>query len=610
MEIVIVGCVGIIWYLLSRGLMYDGNMSSKMNRLGHTYTSITAETTYSWKYATCKKIILSRFSITNPYFRYLSYVILLLSIFIFRDYTPANELKYISIADEAIRNNTWFTFYNHGEVYADKPPLFFWLIMLARSIAGEHYMWIMGLFSLLPAIGVMAIMDKWFNMSATRHNPVISNLLLLTTAMFAGATLVIRMDMLMIFFIVLSLYTFFRIYNDEHAKIEERLLPVYIFLAIFTKGPMGFIVPVVSIVGFLMVKKQIKTIGRYLGWKQFGILLGLCGVWFLMIYLEGGSEYLNNILFKQTVGRGVNSFRHQEPMWFYFPRMLWSFAPWTLLYVVLIGQGIRRKMFDTDIKKFFAVIITVNIIVLSLISSKLDIYMLPVYPFIVYLCSALLHDNRSPWVKTAIALPAGAFILVFPVFFVVKPHLSYEINNVLNYTGIAILSVAGVMSLYMLSKNKIQNAITSTGYGMLSMLFVCSFTLPEFAKHIGFGDMAAAAQEKAKMETIDSYAYYKFETVSNIDVYLGQELECIGSITQLDSLDRLSRKTILFVKYSETCREEEFKDWINARDAGYTQGKYRWYVLGGKESCGIAGCLVTDHYIPHICDKTHTLPQY
>lgn len=151
MEIAIAGCVGIIWYLLGRGLMYDGNVPAKANRHNRCRTSVAGAAFLRKR--TDRQTNLLRKVTASPYLRYLSYILLLLPVFIFRDYTPANELKYISIADEAIRNNTWFTFYNHGEVYADKPPLFFWLIMLARSIAGEYYIWIIGLFSLLPAMG-------------------------------------------------------------------------------------------------------------------------------------------------------------------------------------------------------------------------------------------------------------------------------------------------------------------------------------------------------------------------------------------------------------------------------------------------------------------------
>ena len=46
-----------------------------------------------------------------------------------RDYSPSNELRYLSIADEALSDGNIFAFTNQGEHYADKPPLYFWLIM-------------------------------------------------------------------------------------------------------------------------------------------------------------------------------------------------------------------------------------------------------------------------------------------------------------------------------------------------------------------------------------------------------------------------------------------------------------------------------------------------
>lgn len=49
----------------------------------------------------------------------------LLPIMLLRDFTPDNELRYLSIADEALRNHTFFAFTNHGVAYADKPPFTF-----------------------------------------------------------------------------------------------------------------------------------------------------------------------------------------------------------------------------------------------------------------------------------------------------------------------------------------------------------------------------------------------------------------------------------------------------------------------------------------------------
>ena len=515
-------------------------------------------------------------------YRYLYYLLLLISAFIFRDFTPANELKYISIADEALQSGTWFTFYNHGEIYADKPPLFFWLIMLSKLITGGYHMWLIGLFSLLPSMGIMAMMDRWLRNEEAKFNPVVANLMLLTTIMFIGATLVVRMDMLMTFFIVLSLYTFYNIYKDEHADIEKYLLPVYIFLALFTKGPIGLFIPVVSIIVFLLVKKQIRTIGHYLGWRQCLIFLGLCVIWFVLVYMEGGREYLHDLLFKQTIGRGINSFHHKEPFWFYLPRMLWSFAPWSLLFIVLIWRGIHKKMFRSDMEKFFLTIICSSVILLSVISAKLDIYLLPVYPFVVYLCSILLEKNRNDkGVKISIIIPAIIVILILPTAIILKDKIpdlySY---SAIAYAAVAILAGGGIMALVCVYKNHVHKAIAAISCGLLGLVFVGSFAIPKLNYLIGFGEMVRAAEQTASANQTDKYVYYKFYTAPNMDIYIQKEIEYVSTVESLDSINRLPQTTILFVRSTEIRREKELGKWLSGLNAEWSNGQYSWYLIG------------------------------
>ena len=61
--------------------------------------------------------------------------ICLIPVMAMKDISPSNELRYLSIADEAIENGSAFAFSNHGEPYADKPPLYFWLLMLSRLVS-------------------------------------------------------------------------------------------------------------------------------------------------------------------------------------------------------------------------------------------------------------------------------------------------------------------------------------------------------------------------------------------------------------------------------------------------------------------------------------------
>lgn len=65
----------------------------------------------------------------------LCFVAVVLPIMLLRDFTPSNELRYLSIADEALRNHTFFAFSNYGAPYADKPPLYLWIVMLCRYLA-------------------------------------------------------------------------------------------------------------------------------------------------------------------------------------------------------------------------------------------------------------------------------------------------------------------------------------------------------------------------------------------------------------------------------------------------------------------------------------------
>lgn len=517
-------------------------------------------------------------------YRYLHYLLLLIPAFIFRDFTPANELKYISIANEALQSGTWFTFYNHGEIYADKPPLFFWLIMLSKLITGGYHMWLIGLFSLLPSMGIMAVMDRWLRNEEAKFNPITANLMLLTTIMFIGATLVVRMDMLMTFFIVLSLYTFYNIYKDEHADIEKYLLPVYIFLALFAKGPIGLFIPVLSIIVFLLVKKQIRTIGHYLGWRQCLIFLGLCAVWFALVYMEGGREYLNDLLFKQTIGRGINSFHHKEPFWFYFPRMLWSFAPWSLLFIVLTWRGINKKMFRSDMEKFFLTIICSSVILLSAISAKLDIYLLPVYPFVVYLCSILLEKNRNDkGVKISIIIPAIIVILILPAAIILKDKIpdlySY---SAIAYAAVAILAGGGIMALIWVYKNHVHKAIAAISCGLLGLVFVGSFAIPKLNYLIGFGEMVRAAEQTASANQTDKYVYYKFYTAPNMDIYIQKDIEHVSTVEALDSINGLPHRTILFVRSTEIRREKELEQWLSGMNAEWSNGQYSWYLIGNR----------------------------
>lgn len=509
-------------------------------------------------------------------------ILLLLSLpFLVRDYTVANELKYISIAQEAIDNGTWFTFYNHGAAYADKPPLYLWIVMLSKLLFGDFDMWFIGLFSLLPMVGVMAVMNRWMRMECDHPNTYAADMMLATTGMFIGAGMVLRMDMLMTFFIVLSLYTFFRMYKGIAAPRERWLLPVYIFMALFTKGPYGVMIPLASIAAFLAWKRELHTFGRYFGWRQLGILVALCAVWWGAVYAEGGREYIEDLLFRQTVGRGIDSFHHKAPLWFYIVRLPLVMLPWSLLYIATFIAGLRKKFVCTDTERFFIVTIFATLAMLSAVSAKLDIYLIPMYPFVVYLCAMWMRrlENRRyvkfaaafPCVVFAAALVAVPIVLHFGNFGEIPTWTLFCI-----YASATVLSVGGIWGLSDVLHDKASRGAVTASWAFVATVALATTAIPYFNPYLGYECLC----EKARTFGIGEYAHYKIKYADNMDVFLGNVPHRMESVAELEAAER---PTVLFVDDKQPRRDKEFAEWLSDKEVAAEVGNHKIVIIGANK---------------------------
>ena len=80
------------------------------------------------------------------------------------------------------------------------------------------------------------------------------------------------------------------------------------------------------------------------------------------------------------------------------------------------------------------------------------------------------------------------------------------------------------------------------------MIFFASLSMSKLNTSIGgLEEGCAKAMEVAKEKNIGNYAYYRFKTADNLDVYLGKELKKLEG----NDLENLSG-TILFVKSTNT----------------------------------------------------------
>lgn len=457
----------------------------------------------------------------------------LVPVLLFRDVTPANELRYLSIVDEALRNHSWFAFTHHGIPYADKPPLFFWWMMLGKELLGGHQLWFLSLASLVPALVIVHTLDQWSATVLDKKGRVAARMMLLTGGFFFVLAVTVRMDMLMCMFIVLALKLFYRqVTSSEPDRRARWLFPLYLFLAVFSKGPIGLLVPLGATTLFLWWTDRQSQWRDYWGWQTWSVLLAGCLLWFSAVYVEGGQPYLENLLWHQTIDRAVNAFHHREPFCFYGISLWYSLAPWALLIIGLILAAFFQQLLRSDLQRFFASVVFSTLFILSCLSSKLAIYALPAFPFMVYLALIYLEwYEQSVWLRVLFALTAVLFVWVLPVIlYLAASETTTYLHHVMIYAGSLAVSVSGGVALWSHFRwhQSLKTGIGVLARGMLVGLFIGGWALPSLNAWIGYQTVCRKAQDLAAEKGTNRLAVYDMGRTENMDVWGVHPVAIVG----------------------------------------------------------------------------------
>lgn len=539
---------------------------------------------------------------------FISFTLIFICIFpviLLRGATPSNELRYLSIVDEAIQNGNLFTFTNHGIPYADKPPLYFWLLIICRQLFGAHVIPILTLFSLIPAFVIIWIMDKWTGIKST-FSRIAMALMLGTTGLFLGISVFLRMDMLMCMFIVLALYSFYIWYEDDKmrerqlipadsrpkGKIQKWLFPFWIFMALFTKGPVGLLVPPLSILIFLLLKHEGKKVGKYLGWRTWGVILGCSSLWLLGVYIEGGNEYLNNLVVHQTVDRAVNAFHHNKPFWYYFTAIWYVTLPYCLLCIgTFIASMVSKKRKKSDKELLFQVVIASTILMLSCFSSKLTIYLAPIFPFLVYLFALVEHRiGWKKWMSWTLGIPSfllfatGIGVLVctsspklLTLLTEYIPPYPFIQSSMIKF-GALLLIVGNVTAILWLIKGKAGiRSICMIATSILLTIYSVSYLFPQINIFTTYGPLCERIPENTEVATL--YVHRP----ENMDVYLGREIVDYKKDPEQFLEQEIRHRTAadgplsLIILTDKVNENSELADFLNTLDRSYC-GQYVIYT--------------------------------
>jgi 4-amino-4-deoxy-L-arabinose transferase-like glycosyltransferase len=339
-----------------------------------------------------------------------------------------DEPRYAQVAKEMVERGDWILMHVNGEMYVDKPPLFFWLIALS-SFLWQGFTSFSARFpsAFLSTLTVLLTFFLGKKLYGSRTG-FLSAVVLATSFEFAYLSTRANIDATLTFFTTASLFFFFEWYPHGKGKgggeRDEGSLSIYGFyasmgLATLAKGPVGFILPLLVSLVYLLVQKDWKAMKRMRLLTGMALLVVIVLSWYLPAVLKGGQTFLNETLLHQTIVRFAKGTSHVRPPYYYLFNFPVDFLPWFLFLpgAVVYGFSKRREAISKDFL-FLLIWFVVIFIFFSFSKGKRAIYLLPLYPAASLLVGRFWDDylsgsGRFSVRKTWITLPVYLLIILF-----------------------------------------------------------------------------------------------------------------------------------------------------------------------------------------------------
>jgi 4-amino-4-deoxy-L-arabinose transferase-like glycosyltransferase len=304
----------------------------------------------------------------------------------------SDEPRYAQIAREMIETGQYILPHKNAEIYPDKPPVLFWLISLASLPSGDVTAFTARFPSALAGL-VLIILTYLF--AKKLYDPfagLLAACILFTTKEFFDLSVTAHFDVLFACGTTLALLLFYHGYTTVSGAKKYYLLSYCSMgCALLTKGPVGVLIPLITIFLFLCTKKELWKIRKIHLGKGLLIALGILAIWLIPACLLGGKEYTDNIIFKQNFGRTVESFSHKAPFYYYLYDFPLKSIPWSIFIPSVCIYFWQNRKKDLNIV-FPLLWFAGTFAFFSAMSCKRSLYLLHLYPAFSLLLAKFSSD--------------------------------------------------------------------------------------------------------------------------------------------------------------------------------------------------------------------------
>jgi 4-amino-4-deoxy-L-arabinose transferase-like glycosyltransferase len=292
-----------------------------------------------------------------------------------------DEGRNAEVAREMLRGGDWITPHYNGYPYLDKPAPFFWLVAAsfkAFGVSERTARLPSGLAALATMLLIWLLARRMFGDEAA----MISALVLVTSPLVLIFAREVIFDMLLTLLVTAALLCFW--WDEQRA--ERRIsTDVLMFLAMgfatITKGPVGFLLPLLGILAYSLIRGGLGRFKR-LHWAWgFVAFLAASLPWFLAVSFRN-PDFPRYAFWEESLVRFSTGGAHRSgSLFYYLPVYLGGCFPWSFL---LLYAGLSRLKKWKELREeknapvaFLFAFVLVVFVFFTISHSKLPGYFLP-----------------------------------------------------------------------------------------------------------------------------------------------------------------------------------------------------------------------------------------
>lgn len=298
---------------------------------------------------------------------------------------------YAEVTKEMLQGHHWLTPYWNHLPFFEKPPLLYWSQMATFRVFGVHEFAarlpsaLAGVLTLLLVYGIVWQM-------AGKRAAWFAALVLLSTRYFYHWSREGTTDALLCFCIYLTVYGYVRLREGDGRWFY--VLCAGLGLGIMAKGPAEFVAPMAIVLDWwIQGRRKLLTVGQF--WVGAAVLAVIVLPWHVWMVAHFGWGYVHEYLGYQILARAGRPLEgNAGGVLVYFPVIWKGTWPWCLLGIWALGRWLWKREWEFSLPWL---LMGVTLGLYTVVETKLDWYIVPLYPALAMEAGRLLEVWERRW---------------------------------------------------------------------------------------------------------------------------------------------------------------------------------------------------------------------